>query len=90
MDRREEMIEQVRQVLELFNQSRKRYNILHKEWIKAVNNQRWEASKIIRKEMNKVDLLYETYHMELLSWKVQLNRINTAEKYIVITGAGYY
>lgn len=86
----EEMTEKVRQILELFNQSRKRYNVLHKEWIKAINNQRWEASKILRKEMEKVNLIYESYHVELLVWKVELSKINTPEKYVVITGAGYY
>lgn len=86
----EEMKEKVRQILELFNHSRKRYNLLHNEWIKAVNNQRWEASKILRKEMEKVNVLYETYHVELLAWKVELSKINTTEKYVVITGAGYY
>ena len=35
MGGREEMIEQARQVLELFNQSRKRYNILHKRMDKS-------------------------------------------------------
>ena len=90
MDERTRVRETARQVLELFNESRKKYNHLHKEWIKSVCNGRWEASKILRKEMDKVYQVYETYHMELLAWKIHLNKINTSEKYLIITGAGYY
>ena len=90
MSEKEIMAEKVRQILVLFNQARKKYNTLHKEWLKAIDNERWEASKIIRKEMYKVNTIYESHHVELLLWKVHLSRINTPEKYIIITGAGYY
>jgi len=86
----EKVIEQVRQKLNSFNKLRTKYNFLHNEWKKSILAGNWEAVKILFKEMNNVDIVYTKIHLELLNYKVLLNRVNTKDKYAIITGAGYY
>ena len=86
----EKVVEQTRQKLNSFNDLRKKYNTMHREWQKAVLRGNWEAVEILSREMKSVDVLYEKIHLELLNYKVLLNKVNTKNKYAVITGAGYY
>lgn len=85
-----ELAEEIKITVDAFNKMRIRYNLLHKEWVKSIYEEDFRLAKAIRRDLDKVDVIYNNYHLELLKYKAYLNKVNTSEKYIVITGAGYF
>lgn len=90
MDNMDELVAEIKGVVEAFNRLRLKYNLIHSEWVKAVKESDFRLARLIMKDMERIEVPYHNHHLQLINYKAYLRKVNKPEKYIAITGAGYF